>query len=866
MVVRLQVRHDTKQSWEYNNPILANGEIGVEIDNELIANRMKVGNGNDKWNDLKFMDENLVHSVPTGAEAENIDGEKVFNNDVTIKSNIHLPSDKTIEGMFSHAESDSEGNVISEFYQRTLSYVDNYVDESTDWNTCVNNGVYEVYASSFNEDLNTPLQYKDNIGTQGFLLVYADKDGNVMQVYKPALISSSTATVIPVYRIKEDATDTWTAWTSFTDSDTNIVHTFNNEEISGVKTFINKVVINNGVLELGNGVGASEIKKKNGETILTEDSNGLTLSTTRNTIRLRPNGSNESNGEVVINNDGVINGKALKDSEGNVITSVYAKKADVIKTAKAHTLAESELLSSNEYPEYYQKVLDKKKKSFDISKFTVVGNPTITDDGIASGFSASNYLKFPVIQLGTYNSWTIISPEFTTGNDITTSQWIMKITYGDYYGGIRIYFDNSKLKIDAGSDTTHDSDIFRFNTLSISANTKYQVKISFTGTEYIVWYKTNDGSWQEYDRVSSTTKLYNSLQNAYIGYSHGNIRTWMLGSIDLTQFSIEVDGEEVFNGHEERLDIIKADNYTVVGSPIISKDGVASGFSTSNYVNIGTFSPNDKPWTIYIKVTTGSNANLNEQILGCTDAIEQGIEFGIRNSKWIWWLGESGYNISHGGSSSYTVLPDTTYWIKISFNGTTYQFNYSLDGKDYLIGMTAISDKKIGGGGKSLGCDAFQKTAPWTGSIDLNSFKIYVDGNLVHQPCLKIPYTYSKDGTKVVDIGYIDRVEDCYNQFGTGNYFILDEYNNMFQMPLDTVDGYTRTLYNYRKGKTSYNYNTDLECNYSDACVSGTRYNFLKPFADSNYTLTVPTSSKDATGFTPTSTVDFMAKGRITLD
>lgn len=860
MVVRLQVRHDTKQSWEYNNPILANGEIGVEIDNELIANRMKVGNGNDKWNDLKFIDEHLVHSVPTGAEAENIDGEKVFNDDVTIKSNIHLPSDKTIEGMFSHAESDSEGNVISEFYQRTLSYVDNYVDESTDWNTCVNNGVYEVYASSFNEDLNTPLQYKDNIGTQGFLLVYADKDGNVMQVYKPALTTSSAATVIPVYRIKDDSVDTWTAWTSFNDADTNIVHTFNNEEISGVKTFINKVVINNGVLELGNGVGASEIKKKNGETILTEDSNGLTLSTTRNTIRFRPNGSNESNGEVVINNDGVINGKALKDSEGNVITNVYAKKADVIKTAKAHTLAESELLSSSEYPEYYQKVLDKKKKSFDISKFTIVGNPAITEDGILSYSDKTNYLTFN--NSNSSEDWEIsfvLKPNYTRAASYNA-------TFSRSTTGLQFYNQKNdhKWHLEYNGST---------QIISIELNENY----------YKITLQNKNGNFTmittNLDTGASNTKTSTYTENPItldgllrIGLTQSS-NYGFDGKLDLKQFSIMVDGEEVFNGHEERIDTIKADNYTVVGSPVISEDGIASGFSEGNYLTQNLSISNATDFELISPVFYNILSSSRETVImmpntGALTHLSLWSYANDTNATMVINQDNNGTRIELV-RKAFTMTPDVGYQVKWVLKNGLWDIYYRTTENAEWIRLTTTSVAAIDTvtiNNLYIGKDSITHNAWCKGTIDLNSFKIYVDGNLVYQPCLKIPYTYSEDGTKVVDIGYIDRVEDCYNQFGTGNYFILDEYNNMFQMPLDTVDGYTRTLYNYRKGKTSYSYNTDLECNYSDTCVSGTRYNFLKPFADSNYTLTVPTSSKDATGFTPTSTVDFMAKGRITLD
>lgn len=39
--------------------------------------------------------------------------------------------------------------------------------------------------------------------------------------------------------------------------------------------------------------------------------------------------------------------------------------------------------------------LEHRKEGFDKSKFTIVGSPTITDEGIASGFSTENNIKLP---------------------------------------------------------------------------------------------------------------------------------------------------------------------------------------------------------------------------------------------------------------------------------------------------------------------------------------------------------------------------------------------------------------------------------------------------------------------------------------
>lgn len=47
---RLQLRHDTAANWTARNPVLLQGEIGIETN----TNRMKLGNGTMNWNTLPY--------------------------------------------------------------------------------------------------------------------------------------------------------------------------------------------------------------------------------------------------------------------------------------------------------------------------------------------------------------------------------------------------------------------------------------------------------------------------------------------------------------------------------------------------------------------------------------------------------------------------------------------------------------------------------------------------------------------------------------------------------------------------------------------------------------------------------------------
>ncbi len=50
MAVQIQLRNDTASAWTSANPVLAEGEIGIETDTRLI----KLGDGINNWNDLEY--------------------------------------------------------------------------------------------------------------------------------------------------------------------------------------------------------------------------------------------------------------------------------------------------------------------------------------------------------------------------------------------------------------------------------------------------------------------------------------------------------------------------------------------------------------------------------------------------------------------------------------------------------------------------------------------------------------------------------------------------------------------------------------------------------------------------------------------
>ena len=50
-MAKIQLRRDTAANWTVANPVLAEGELGLDLDSD----QLKVGDGAKTWNELDYM-------------------------------------------------------------------------------------------------------------------------------------------------------------------------------------------------------------------------------------------------------------------------------------------------------------------------------------------------------------------------------------------------------------------------------------------------------------------------------------------------------------------------------------------------------------------------------------------------------------------------------------------------------------------------------------------------------------------------------------------------------------------------------------------------------------------------------------------
>jgi hypothetical protein len=56
MAIQIQIRNDTAENWNTANPVLAQGELGIENDTRLF----KIGDGESLWSELDYSASNIT--------------------------------------------------------------------------------------------------------------------------------------------------------------------------------------------------------------------------------------------------------------------------------------------------------------------------------------------------------------------------------------------------------------------------------------------------------------------------------------------------------------------------------------------------------------------------------------------------------------------------------------------------------------------------------------------------------------------------------------------------------------------------------------------------------------------------------------
>ena len=499
--------------------------------------------------------------------------------------------------------------------------------------------------------------------------------------------------------------------------------------------------------------------------------------------------------DIVINSKGqvtsITEGQAGANNANQDLSNLGPLGLDKINQSKA---LETGSVSSD--ADVYADVLKYAHSTFDLSKFTVIGSPTITEDGIASNFTNSNYAETIPVSKISLNTFMITCDFKWIENQGTI---FSSARGGSTEYGIALIINDNKLGFYSSSNGT-GWNVANFKTGSTSLVSKniYKVSVIFTGTQYIcMLLNKNTGALTTEFTVDSTDKVFAGLN--MINFGGHSYWQPLNGSIDLKSIAIWADGVPVFNGNKTGLYVAKPDNYIVEGSPTITDDGILTNCPSQNdYLSatIPSLSQFEKvriEFELKVKEVPSSTCGIFN--------IPNDENPMTANSGTYAWLNSVGFNINlayngadngTGSTAKYPIAIGD--FIKVIAEGNKNSVgSIKVSKNNGVFNDLTLTQSNACNFQEAtklfLGITGVDRQMQSSAEFDINSFKIYGDGNLIYQPCLKIPYTKSKTGSKIVDAAYRDRVQDMYEQYGYAPYYTIDEENENFTLPMGEIYG-----------------------------------------------------------------------------
>lgn len=190
-----------------------------------------------------------------------------------------------------------------------------------------------------------------------------------------------------------------------------------------------------------------------------------------------------------------------------------------------------------------------------------------------------------------------------------------------------------------------------------------------------------------------------------------------VGDIPTLEKKVEKVQEEV-----EEAKLFKFPNATIKGDLNINH-GQVSGFSNENYLALPfAFNVAGKAFELNLAFTTGSDITIPQNIIGSKFCLAAYIQSGKLTTR----ISTSGTNWEISKESSFTVTPNTTYHIKLSYDRLQYKLQYSTDGKEYSQSWVEVNPNHPAEGLIYIGVgNNFNN--PFGGIINLNKCELLIN-------------------------------------------------------------------------------------------------------------------------------------------
>ena len=254
----------------------------------------------------------------------------------------------------------------------------------------------------------------------------------------------------------------------------------------------------------------------------------------------------------------------------------------------------------------------------------------------------------------------------------------------------------------------------------------------------------------------------------------GNTFSWQSGNVYIACYNKLLE-EWTDKNADVTLNIDK------IGNIVVAKNGVATGFSSGNYLQKAITLGNTKEdvFPIITEFTTGNDVFTAQQIL-----VSDSLAFSIfiTNNKLAISLGsnKTTYNITNQSKGVTELQVNTNYRAILDYDGTKYTLTLiNLDSGDLTPSTELIieSDRLITTEvSKIVVGVTLDKQAPFLGSIRVSRLRI---GTSYHAQTKCV----SSNGFIMVDENHEQDVNNKYKRTGVAWYYIFDEVGKKFKLP-----------------------------------------------------------------------------------
>lgn len=421
--------------------------------------------------------------------------------------------------------------------------------------------------------------------------------------------------------------------------------------------------------------------------------------------------------------------------------------------------------------------------STSVQNYTVVGNPTISSDYIASNFTDSDYIVCGRSKsTGTY---TIIL-KVTVDSLPSANTPILTQTYDFTTGGETVQAVGAYVGLnffEVGGSTVGPYFALRTDgnptgvTLNVSANTSYWLKLeaSSSGGNYASLKVIQDNNYtidtlptsgwsSTYDSASSDI-LHNAT--SYVGYYSTLSNSTV--SVDLKTLRMIQNNSIVWGAVYilEPVSGVSSTNYRIIGSPTFA-DGVYSDFSSSDYLVIPSVLKNTN-YSYFFKFTTGANVNTMQYVAHAEQFFS--IEIDQGNVKCWSWDSQTG-----GDKTLFACSANTTYWVRCEYSGSTRTYSHSTDGSHWTQDLQFTDDglqTNENGYDFKVGLESWDAVDPFLGSVDFNEVFVVDNSTMlpVWSPYTRLIYTadYTVVGSPTISSDYVA------SNFSDSNYLFIDD-------------------------------------------------------------------------------------------